>query len=81
LTEVIFEKVRRMAAEVLDVPLDTLTADSSADTVESWDSVQHLNLILEVEQNFGVQADLEHMDQLQSLGAIAEWVSRRSQSV
>lgn len=77
----IFEKVRRMAAEVLDVPLDTLTADSSADTVESWDSVQHLNLILEVEQNFGVQADLEHMDQLQSLGAIAEWVSRRSQSV
>jgi len=78
---VIFEKVRRMAAEVLDVPLDTLTADSSADTVESWDSVQHLNLILEVEQNFGVQADLEHMDQLQSLGAIAEWVSRRSQSV
>jgi acyl carrier protein len=81
LTEVIFEKIRRMAAEVLDVPLDTLTADSSADTVESWDSVQHLNLILEVEQNFGVQADLEHMDQLQSLGAIAEWVSRRSQSV
>ena len=77
----IFEKIRRMAAEVLDVPLDTLTADSSTDTVESWDSVQHLNLILEVEQNFGVQADLEHMDQLQSLGAIAEWVSRRSQSV
>ncbi len=74
--EVIFEKVRRMAAEVLEVPLDTLTAESSADTVENWDSVQHLNLILEVEQNFGVQADLEHMDQLQSLGAIADWISR-----
>jgi acyl carrier protein len=76
LNEVILEQVRRMAAEVLEVPVDSLTAESSPETVENWDSVQHLNLILEVEQSFGVQADMEHMDQLQSLGAIAEWISR-----
>ncbi len=76
MNEVILEQVRRMAAEVLEVPVDSLTAESSPETVENWDSVQHLNLILEVEQGFGVQADMEHMDQLQSLGAIAEWISR-----
>lgn len=82
MNEEVLMKVREIAAELFGSPLESLHAGSSPDTVESWDSVQHLNLVLEVEQVFGVTADMENMDQLRSLGAIAEWAGgSHSQSV
>src|SRR5581483_2536947 len=71
----VLDQVRRIASELFDVPLSQLTADSSPATVESWDSVQHLNLVLEMEQTFGVHFEPDEMEQMQSLGAIAEMVA------
>jgi len=71
----VLDRVRRIASELFDVPISQLNADSSPANVESWDSVQHLNLVLEMEQTFGVHFEPEEMEQMQSLGAIAEMVS------
>ena len=55
--------------------LAEVTADSSPETVESWDSVQHLNLILAIEEEYGFQFSPEEMDGAKTVGAIAGLVA------
>lgn len=49
----------RTIAEVLGVALDLLSAESSPDTIPSWDSLNHLNLVMALEGEFGVSLSVE----------------------
>jgi len=66
----LFERVRGIAADVLQVPVPQLTMESSTENVESWDSVHHLNLVLALEQEFDLQFEPEEMDQMHSISHI-----------
>lgn len=47
--------LKQVMATVLAVPLDAIGPDASADTIPSWDSLHHMNLVLALEQTFGVE--------------------------
>ena len=72
MSQTIFERVRAVASDVLDVPAERITARASTDSIESWDSLQHLNLILALEQEFDVQFEPEEMERMTSVGRIVE---------
>ncbi|HTP34172.1 MAG TPA: acyl carrier protein [Candidatus Acidoferrales bacterium] len=74
----IFEKVRGIAADVLQVAPASLTAESSPQTIETWDSVMHLNLVLALEEQFGFQLEPEEMEEMKNIGAIAALVERKN---
>ena len=76
-----FERVRAIASDVFRVPADKLSADSSPESVENWDSMQHLNLVLAVEEKFGIQLDPEEIEQMKNIGAVAALVDKKLQSV
>lgn len=48
------EKLKKVLAHVFKIKADTVNDDTSVDTVERWDSLNHLNLILALELEFGV---------------------------
>ena len=48
-------RMQSIVADIFAIPKERITVDSSPDTIETWDSLQHLNLVLAVEQDFGVQ--------------------------
>ena len=72
-----FDKVRGLCADVFQAPASEITAASSPETLENWDSVQHLNLVLALEEQFGIAFDPEEMDQMKSVGAIAQLVDAK----
>jgi len=74
----IFEKVRGIAADVLHVRSGALSADSSPETVDTWDSVHHLNLVLALEESFGFQFSPEEMDQMKTVGQLAGMVESKT---
>lgn len=74
----IFDRVRGIAADVLQLDPASVTPDSSPQSVESWDSVQHLNLVLAIEEQFGIQFEPEEMDGMKNIGAITNLVSRKN---
>jgi acyl carrier protein len=76
----ILERVRGIAADVLQVNQGVLSAESSPQSVESWDSVQHLNLVLALEEQFGVQFEPDEMDGMKSIGAIAGLLTAKGAS-
>ena len=69
-----FEDVARVLADVFGLDPRQIRPDSSPDTIDTWDSVQHLNLIIALEQEFGVRFAPEEIEDAVSVQAITEMV-------
>ena len=72
------ERVFKIFSQVMGIPREEISENSSPDTVESWDSVKHMNLILSLEEEFGMQfSDKEIMEML-SVELILLTISEKS---
>lgn len=71
-----FEQVRDIASDIFGIPADRITAESSPELIENWDSMQHLNLVLAIEEKFGVQLEPEDIEQMKNIGAVATLVEK-----
>ena len=58
------ERILKVMSLVFEVPVETLNEDSSSDTIGSWDSLKHLNLILALEEEFTVEIPDEEVGNL-----------------
>jgi len=72
----ITSRVLGVAADVFEEPRESLDESSSPETILRWDSVKHHDLTLEIEEDFGIQLPPEDLDQLVTLGAVADAVQR-----
>ena len=70
------EQVRNIASDIFGIPADKISAESSPETIENWDSMQHLNLVLAIEEKFGVQLDPEDIEAMTNIGAVAALVGK-----
>ena len=77
MNEQVLNRVREIVSDVLQVDGDAITPDSSPENVPSWDSVQHLNLVLALEDEYGLQFLPEEMDQMKTVGEIAQLVAAK----
>ena len=48
------QALRQVMATLLRVPADSINETTSMDTVEGWDSLKHMNLVLAIEEEFKV---------------------------
>jgi acyl carrier protein len=71
------ERVRRIISDMFAVPIDQVTDESSPDTIEAWDSMAHLNLVLSLEQEFAITFDLDEIAELTSVPAIVDRITSR----
>jgi acyl carrier protein len=54
-------QIMMVMSTVLEVPIDEINEDSSQDTLENWDSLKHLNLIIAVEDEFEISIPNEEV--------------------
>jgi acyl carrier protein len=76
----VFEQVRGIASDILGLPLGQISATSSPENIEAWDSVQHLNLVLAIEEKFQLQLSPEEIEQMKNIGDITALVERKRQA-
>jgi acyl carrier protein len=65
--ESLLVRVENLIATIFEVPVDQVTPETSYTEVEKWDSMGHLMLILEVEQEFGVTLDPDQTENMTSV--------------
>jgi len=68
--EEIFERLSEIFRDVLDNEHLVLQADTTSTDVDGWDSVNHINLIVAIEEAFRIQfssSELEKMFDVRSL--------------
>ena len=66
------DEIRRVMASVFEVPVTKVSDDASADSLDEWDSLAQMNLIMALEQRFNIQFNDNETTELLSLELIHE---------
>ena len=70
------QKLKKIMVSVFRVHKDTLSDDAKMSDVPGWDSLSHMNLILEIEREYEVQLSGDDIAEMQSIPKITEILSR-----
>jgi acyl carrier protein len=66
----VLQQIRQIAADIFSLPMEAVTPESSPNTIVNWDSLQHVNLVLALEQNFNVQFGPEEITEMSNIKLI-----------
>ena len=72
----IYEKLNEIFREVFDNPEITVTPEMTADDIEEWDSMSHMNLIMMVELRFGIAFEQREVLGFENVGELAKVVQK-----
>ena len=64
--------LRNILADILDIPLAQITPELGVGSVDSWDSFGHLQLILAIEGEYGVQFDPQRIPELTTVSRLQD---------
>ena len=48
------DRIKEVMSNVFDVPMTKISDESSIDNLENWDSLNHANLVMALEQEFKI---------------------------
>jgi acyl carrier protein len=71
-------KILEVMSSVFEVDLTSLNEESSIDSIENWDSIRHLNLILALEEEFNITIPDEEVGDLVNYKLIEIIVNEQS---
>ena len=57
-------KIKNVMSAVFGILVEEITENSSSDSIDSWDSLRHLNLILALEEEFDISIPDEEVGNL-----------------
>ena len=63
-------RLYKTIAEVLGVPSDSINDDSSPETIPTWDSLNHLNIVMALEFENGMSMEVEDVLEIHNVGLI-----------
>ena len=66
------EKISPIFRDVFDNPSLVIDVNSNASTVEGWDSFAHINLIVALEGEFGVNFSTKELGEMQCVGDLIQ---------
>ena len=69
------EKVIKIMKDVLET--EEISLNTSQDNCENWNSLRHLNLVSELEDEFGVEFEPEEIAEMHSVNNIIEMIKKK----
>lgn len=63
--------IQQIMADVFEITLEQITIESTQDNIDAWDSLKHLNLVVALEEEFGIYFPVEEIGNLISFKLIA----------
>ncbi len=70
--EEVFETLNGVFQDVFDDESIVVKEETTADDIEDWDSLEHINLIAAVEQEFGIKFSMGQVVAMKNVGEMAD---------
>jgi acyl carrier protein len=64
------ERVFKILSQVMNIPVEGVNEHSSPENIEQWDSLQHMNLILALEEDLKIKFTDEELAEMVNLQLI-----------
>lgn len=74
------DDIRRIMSQIFGIPEEDITDDSSPTSIERWDSLKHMQLVMALEDDLGIQFPDEVIPELVSVAAIKTAVAELSEA-
>jgi acyl carrier protein len=71
------EQLTPIFREVFDDEANVLGRQTTADDIDAWDSLSHMNLIMAVEMKFKVKFALGELQSLKNVGELSDLVEKK----
>lgn len=75
--EEIFEKLNEVFRDVFDDEEITVSDATTAKDIEDWDSLEHINLIAAIEQEFGMKFTMGQVVTMKNVGEMADIIAEK----
>ena len=69
-------EVKEILANVLEINIATIFDNATQKDLAKWDSLQHLNLIVEIEDKYDISIDPEDISEMLSIDKIIEIIKK-----
>lgn len=66
------QRLRQIFGKAFNINPDSVNSEMNSDSIKEWDSLGHITLILEIEENFGVKFPSEKIIELTAVNKIEE---------
>lgn len=64
------DKVKKIIGGVFNLELDSINDDASPDNIMNWDSLNHMNLIVSLEEEFSIRFSDQEIGEMLNLELI-----------
>jgi len=71
------EQIKQVMADILDLDPFSIDETTTQDNTSSWDSLNQINLLIALEQEFGVTFDAAEAESMLSFADILEILDRK----
>lgn len=72
----IYSELEEVFEEIFDEKV-SLSADTTADDIEDWDSLTHITLIAAVENKFRIKFKMKEVSSMKNIGEMVSIISER----
>ncbi len=77
----IYERLNNVFRDFFDDDDIELDADTTADDIEDWDSLNHITLMSAVEDEFGLRFTMGEVSGMKNVGEMAEIIKKRGKKL
>ncbi|PKQ46722.1 acyl carrier protein [Confluentibacter flavum] len=70
------EKINHILADTLKIPFERTKENLGMDDVDHWDSLSHMNLIVAIEDAFGIELSGDDIAEMTTFNAIRTTISK-----
>lgn len=70
--EEVFETLNEVFRDVFDDETITVNDNTTSEDIEDWDSLEHINLIAAVEQEFGMKFSMGQVVAMKNVGEMVD---------
>jgi acyl carrier protein len=74
----IIAKIQSIVQDILDNESLNINEQTEATDVEGWDSLAHINIVSQIESEFGVRFSLDELARFSTVGNIIEAVQLKA---
>jgi acyl carrier protein len=73
----IYNRLEEVFTDVFDLDDVDLDDDTTADDIDEWDSLEHINLIEAVEKEFGMKFKMGEVSTMKNVGEMVKIIKSR----
>ena len=72
--EEVYEQLTRVFRDVFDNEDITINDNTTADDIDEWDSMEYINLIMAVEEEFSIKFTMEQVNGMKNVGEMVDLI-------